>query len=197
MDGYLLWEVPEGTLSILVSRALLARLKDHIQQVFGDAFAETGAVLLGRSEVLIESGRRVITIEDYDTGVSRLREAKVVGFVQIRRQKTLHLEETDFRLLKAGPDLVCLMVRPDATHGAVGGFFYREDRTVKVPAPSMQFPISSDALDCRGLLCMGHDANDGGRETAQRRSRRKRLFFAAAGLALILSPVVMWLTFHF
>ena len=196
MDGHLLWEVPDGTLSILVSRGLLARLKDHIQQVFGDPFAETGAVLLGRSEVLIESGRRVITIEDYDTGVSRLRESKVVGFLQVRRQKTLHLEETDFRLLKAGPDLMCLMVRPDATHGAIGGFFYREDRTVKVPAESMQFPISPEALDCRGLLCVGREAEDRARETAERQSRRKRLFFAAAGLALIVSPVVMWFTFH-
>lgn len=196
MDGYLLWEVPEGTLSILLSRSLLARLKDHVEQVLGDAFAETGAVLLGRSDLLIESGRRVITIEDFDRGVSRLRDSAVVGFMQCRKQKTLHLEETDFRLLKACPDLVCLMVRPDTEHGAVGGFFYREDRTVKVPGTAMQFPISPDALDCKGLLCMGSETQSELGEQ-RRHSKRRRLLFATAGLALILCPLVIWLTTSF
>src|ERR1700681_5072045 len=125
MDSYLLWEPPEGTLSILVSRTALERLKRFAEEAFTSARPDAGAVLLGHSEELAGSGRRVVTVENFQSGVSRLHDSSVVGFVRCRAQKALHLDPSAFQMLKSSPDLVCLMVRPDGK-GPAGGFFYRE-----------------------------------------------------------------------
>src|ERR1700680_15120 len=128
MDSYLLWEPPEGTLSILVSRGVLERLKSFAEEAFTSARPDAGAVLLGHSEELAGSGRRVVTVENFQSGVSRLHDASVVGFVCCRAQKALHLDPSDFRMLKSSPELVCLMVRPDTKGGPTGGFFYHEGK---------------------------------------------------------------------
>jgi hypothetical protein len=97
-------------------------------------------------------------------------------------------------MLKSSPDLVCLMVRPDGNDGPTGGFFYREGKTVGYPRADMQFPISSQAVDCRGLLFV-RETDHGEESTIERRPRntRQRLAFAAVGLLLMLSPAAFWM----
>lgn len=194
MDSYLLWEPPEGTLSILVSRTVLERLKHFAEEAFTSRKPDAGAVLLGHSEELAGSGRRVVTIENFQSGVSRLHDASVVGFVRCRAQKALHLDPSDFRMLKSTPGMVCLMVRPDGNVGPTGGFFYREGKTVGYPRADMQFPISSQAVDCRGLLFVREIQPDEEPAVEQKpRATRQRLTYAAVGLALMLSPVAYWM----
>lgn len=194
MDSYLLWEPPEGTLSILVSRSVLERLQHFAGEAFTSARPDAGAVLLGHSEELADSGRRVVTVENFQSGVSRLHDSSVVGFVRCRAQKALHLDPSDFRMLKSSPDLVCLMVRPEGNGAPAGGFFYREGKTVRYPRADMQFAISPHAVDCRGLLFVREreHAEDADVER-QPRNVRKRLTFAAVGLALMLAPAAFWM----
>lgn len=189
MQEYLLWEPPEGSLSILVRRSLLERLKVAAEKAFSDPDAETSGVLLGHAEDLIESGKRVITIENFESGVSGLHNAAVVGFARFRRQKALHLNEADFLLLRAALGLVCLMIRPDHRAGAVGGFFYREHKTVRCPESSMQFPLDSRATNCRGTIAAVNA------DTSQKapEGTARRLVYAAVGLVLMLGSLAIWL----
>jgi hypothetical protein len=189
VQGYLLWEEPEGACSILVRRSLLDRLKSFAQEAFSNTRAESGGVLLGRSEALVESGRRVISIENFEAGVSRLHERGVVGLVRFRRQTMLHLNEADFLALRTGLGMVCLMVRPDSDEGVIGGFFYRDGKTVRCPPMGMQFPIDSEAHDCRGWGSPIHV--DAGDEPSP--SRGRRLVYAAIGLVLMASSFAIWL----
>ena len=192
MEGYLIWEAPGGTLSILVRRDLLSRLKYLAEDAFSGGLPDSGGVLLGRAEDLIESGQRIITIEDAEVGLSRLRDSASVGFVRFRRQQELHLNEADFLALRAGVGLVCLITRPDARHGAIGGFFYMAEKTIRYPVPEMQFPIDPASPDCRTLP--SPEAEDEVDDDAGKEPKRaKRLVYAAVGLALLLSPVVVWL----
>lgn len=184
-----MWEAPEGAFSVLVRRNVLERLKLFAEEAFSGTRVETGGVLTGRSEDLIESGQRVITIENFECGVSRLHDEGVVGFVRCRRQTVLHLNDADFLALRAGLGLVSLMVRPDGKGGAAGGFFYREGKTVRCPPPRMQFPIHGGAADCRGLLHATPEETNP--ETPG--SRTKRLLYATVGLVLMLSSFAIWL----
>lgn len=187
-----MWEAPDGTLSILVRRDLLSRVKGLAEDAFSGVLPDSGGVLLGRAEDLIEAGRRVITIEDVEMGLSGLRDPATVGFVRFRRQQELHLSEADFLAIRAGIGLVCLMVRPDARYGAIGGFFYREDKTVRCPAREMQFPIDPASPDCR--MVAYHEPEDDHDDDARDEPKSaKRLVYAGVGLVLLLSPVVVWL----
>ncbi len=192
VKGYLVWEASDGRLSILVSRLVLERLRD-----FADR--EAGAVLLGHVERMEASGRRVVTIENFESGVSRLYDPAVVGFARCRRQAALHLADADFRILKDAPDMVCLMIRPDAVESAIGGFFYREGRTIHCPSRALQFRISAEALDRDGMLCVKEPARAAEPRTAvvidddaPSHSPLKRIIYAVAGVALLLSPYVIW-----
>ncbi len=191
MDGYMVWEAPDGRMSILVSRQALAGLQDLADE-------GAGATLVGRAERMEESGRRVVTIESFESGIARLYDPAVVGFVRCRRQTVLHLNDAEYRILKDAPDLVCLMIRPDGSGDAIGGFFYREGRTIRCPSPALQFPISADALDCKGMLCVKEQERaeapqaEAVAEEPRKRFSVKRLLYAAAGLVFLLSPVAIW-----
>jgi len=187
VQGYLLWEAPEGAFSILIRRSVLERLKLFAEQAFSGGYSETGGVLLGRSEDLIEAGRRVISIENFESGVSPLHDDSV-GFVRFRRQRALHLNEVDFLALRAGLGLVSMMIRPDGNGGAVGGFFYREGKIVRCPPAWMEFPIDGGAGDCHGFVRATLEDTDAGRPT----TRTERLLYATVGLVLMICSVAIW-----
>jgi hypothetical protein len=189
VQGYFLWEAADGELSILVRRSVLQRLKMFAEEALSGARTETGGMLIGRSEDLIESGQRVITIERFESGMSPLPD-DVVGFARFRRQMALHLNDADFLALRASLGLVSLMVRPDGKGGAVGGFFYRKGKTVRYPTMHMQFPIDAGAGDCRASVRPTLEGTYP--ETAP--SRAKRLLYAIVGLALMLASFAIWLT---
>ena len=188
MEGYLTWEAPEGGLSIFVHRSVLKDLKLFAEDAFSGAYVETGGLLTGCSEDRIEPGGRVVTIENFERGVSRLHDQDVVGFVRCRRQTSLHLNESDFLALRSGLGLVALMIRPDGNAGAVGGFFYREGRMVQCPPARMQFPIDGAARDCPDLpVATAQDTDPAAPATA------RRVVYATIGLALMLSSFAIWL----
>jgi hypothetical protein len=80
------------------------------------------------------------------------------------------------------------MVRPDGDGGAVGGFFYREEKTVQWPPARMQFPIDGAANDCRGFISAAPGEAD-----VETGPATRRIVYAAVGLALMLSPLAVWL----
>ena len=194
MHGYLLWEASGGQVSILVRRDILDELKEVAQEEFSESDEEAGGVLMGRSEKLVEAGRRVITIENFQTGMSALHSrsfaGSVVGFVRFRRQRTLHLKDTDFLTLRAGLELVCLMVRPDEKKGAVGGFFFRDGKTIRCPVASLQFPIDSAAKDCSESAAAAEESPEPVDEPG---GGTRRLLYAAIGFALMCSSLAIWL----
>ena len=97
--------------------------------------------MLGHAEDVPESRRRVITIENFQSGVSRLHDSRVIGFV--RFQRSMHLDRADFALLKECPALVCLVIRQDAAKRLTGGFFYRDGDKIAYPAEALQFPLAA------------------------------------------------------
>jgi len=177
-------------MSIAVRRSLLDHLKEFASQAFSIPGDGSACVLLGRVEHFPESGQRVITVEDLDTGLSALHGQAAVGFVRFRRQRALHLAKPDYLTLKENPELVCLIIRPDANDTAMGGFFFRDGRTVLCPPDSMQFSIDSTAADCRRPFTPLSE-EPVVEETPS--SPMMRLFYGTLGMALLLLSVTVWL----
>ena len=185
-----MWEAPELKLSILLRRKVLDKLKEVAQQVFSAPGEEAGGLLVGHAENLVETGERVITIENFESSMSGLHDpsldGQVVGFARFRRQRTLHLKEPDFRALRAGLDQICLMIRPDGTGRAIGGFFFRQGKAIQYPTATMQFPIDETTADCHPVLREVIDDTEADSGT-------KRLLYAGIGLVLMLASLAIWL----
>ena len=173
-DTHLVWEPPGHDIAILLSFAVIDRLKGLIEQAHD---VEIGGILLGRREGDVSSGKpRIVVIDDFepvesehlrgtayavsqrdiralDSTLTRQRPegANVpVGFYRSHLRKGLYLDEADFSLFReyfSGDSDVFLVARPEADGVPVAGFFFWEDGMLERRTSYEHFPLDRRSLE--------------------------------------------------
>jgi protein TonB len=171
---HLICEPPSGDIAILLNLALVDRLQAMIRAEPG---REIGGILWGhRDSQSGISGRRIITIDDFEPvesehlhgpayGFSERDRAAIssalsgahgsagsipVGFFRSHQRKGLYLDEADFSMFReyfSGSSDVFLLARPEPPAAPVAGFFLWQDGKLRRRSSCAEFPLDRSSIE--------------------------------------------------
>lgn len=174
---HLICEPPSGDIAILLNLALIDRLKGLLSET---PDREVGGILWGHCDSQSgSSGRRVITIDEFETiegdrseglaygfGTETRKaiaealtrpptgaEHTPIGFFRSDLRKGLQLDEADFSLFReyfSSTESVFLLARPDASGVPAAGLFFWEDGRLERRNCCAEFPLDGESLKCDG-----------------------------------------------